>query len=110
MAGGDCDYRCDRDHNGWIDFYLDLRGSAGSIDARFQAVEKVTAMADFKFASTSGVTIAHNIGSTNYSVNITPSQNTGGDLGDVYVDKASNSFTNYNSGGFTGTGRYQITH
>lgn len=48
-------------------------GSAGSIDARFRAVEKVTAMADFKFASTSGVTIAHNIGSTNYSVNITPS-------------------------------------
>ncbi len=85
-------------------------GSAGSIDARFRAVEKVTAMADFKFASTSGVTIAHNIGSTNYSVNITPSQNTGGDLGDVYVDKASNSFTIYNSGGFTGTGRYQITH
>jgi hypothetical protein len=37
-----------------------------------------------------------------------PLQDTGGDLGDVYISKASNAFTVYNTGGFTGSFRYQL--
>ena len=85
-------------------------GSSGSIDARFRAVEKASAMGDFKYNGMTGTTVPHDIGNTNYSVYVTPSQVTGGDLGDVYVDRAKNSFTVYNSGGYTGNGRYQITH
>lgn len=85
-------------------------GSAGSIDARFRAVEKTSAMGDFRYNGMTGATVAHSIGHTNYSVYVTPSQTTDGDLGDVYVDRAKNSFTVYNSGGYTGNGRYQITH
>ena len=86
------------------------KGGATSIDARFRVLEKTTAMGDFNFGSTGGATVAHGIGHTNYSVYITSNVQTNGDLGDVYVDKAKNSFTVYNSGGFTGSGRYQITH
>jgi hypothetical protein len=86
------------------------KGSASSIDARFLAVEKTSAMGNFNFGSTSGATVAHGIGHTNYSVYVTSNEQTNGDLGDVYVDKSNNSFTVYNSGGFTGSGRYQITH
>ena len=85
-------------------------GNAESINARLKKDEKNTAMGDFNFSSTAGATIPHNIGNTDYSVYITPSVTTGGDLGDVYVDRAKNSFTVYNSGGFVGAGRYQITH
>lgn len=85
-------------------------GSAGSIDARFKAVEKTSAMGDFTYNGMTGATVPHSIGHTNYSVHVTPSKTTGGDLGDVYVDRAKNSFTVYNSGGYTGAGRYQITH
>ena len=86
------------------------KGSATSIDARISAVERTTAMGDFNFGSTGGATVTHGIGNTNYSVYVTANVQTGGDLGDVYVNKAKNSFTVYNSGGFTGSGRYQITH
>lgn len=85
-------------------------GSAGSIDARFRAVEKTSTMGDFQYGGTDGTTVPHGIGNTNYSVYVTPSEQTGGDLGDVYIEKSQNSFTVYNSGGFTGNGRYQITH
>lgn len=85
-------------------------GSAGSIDARFRAVEKTSAMGDFRYSGMTGTTVPHSIGHTNYSVYVTPSQTTGGGLGDVYVDRAKNSFTVYNSGGYVGNGRYQITH
>lgn len=85
-------------------------GSAGSIDARFRAVEKTSAMGDFSYNGMTGTTVPHSIGNTSYSVYVTPSQTTGGDLGDVYVDRAKNSFTVYNSGGYASNGRYQITH
>lgn len=60
------------------------------------------------FNSTNGRTITHNLGHTNYIVNIVPLQDTGGDLGDVYISKAANTFTVYNTGGFTGSFRYQL--
>lgn len=85
-------------------------GNAGSIDARLRAVEKTSAMGDFQYSGMDGTTVPHSIGHTNYSVYVTPSQTTGGDLGDVYVERAKNGFTVYNSGGYTGGGRYQITH
>lgn len=60
------------------------------------------------FASTSGRTVSHSLGHTNYIVNVVPIQDTGGDLGDVFISKASNAFTIYNTGGFTGSFRYQL--
>lgn len=50
------------------------------------------------FGSTTGTTITHNLGHTNYRVLITPMQDTSGYLGEVYVVKEANSFTVYNTG------------
>lgn len=84
-------------------------GSAGSIDARLRAVEKTTTQGNFNFGGTEGTTIPAAIGNTNYTVYVEPNVQTNGDLGDVYVDRSANSFTVYNTGGFTGSGRYQVT-
>lgn len=84
------------------------RGGFGSLDARLDAMETQTMQGERSFASTSGVTVTHNLGHTNYIVNIAALADTGGDLGDVYVVKAANVFTVYNTGGFAGPFRYQI--
>lgn len=53
------------------------------------------------FASTTGVTIAHAIGHTTYRVYVTPTENPNGFLGEVWVIKATNSFTVFCSGSST---------
>jgi hypothetical protein len=53
------------------------------------------------FTSTTGTTIPHAIGHTNYRVSITPTQNPNGYLGEVWVIKATNSFTVFCSGSAT---------
>lgn len=68
----------------------------------------VTSQGDFSFAGTRGQTITHNLGHTNYVVNASATSDTGGDLGDVYVSRAANAFTVYNTGGYRGGARYQI--
>lgn len=60
------------------------------------------------FASSSGRTVTHNLGKTNYIVNLIAVEATQGDLGDVHLIRAANAFTVYNTGGFTGSFRYQI--
>lgn len=84
-------------------------GGYDSVAARLAQLEKTTQQADFNFAGTAGVTVTHNMGSTAYMVNIEAAEQTGGDLGDVCVVRAANAFSVYNTGGFNGKGRYQIT-
>jgi hypothetical protein len=71
-------------------------------------IEGTTAQGDLTFAGTRGQTVTHNLGHTNYVVNVSATADTGGDLGDVYVSRAANAFTVYNTGGYRGGARYQI--
>ena len=86
----------------------DARGGKTTLAARLTALETQTTQGDLSYAGTAGVTVSHTMGTTNYTVNIMPTANTNGDLGDVFVSKASNAFTVYNTGGFRGQARYQI--
>lgn len=84
------------------------RGSKANLAERLTSLETQTTQGDLSYAGTTGVTVAHTLGHTNYTVNLMPTINTGGDLGDVFVSKAANAFTVYNTGGFRGQARYQI--
>ena len=86
----------------------DARAGKTTLAARLTALETQTAQGDLSYAGTTGVTVSHTMGNTNYAVNIMPTANTNGDLGDVFVSKAANAFTVYNTGGFRGQARYQI--
>jgi hypothetical protein len=97
-----------QDHDALKNEVVAARGGFANLDARLDALETQTLQGESTFNSTSGRTITHNLGHTNYIVNIVPIQDTGGDLGDVYISKAANAFTVYNTGGFTGRFRYQL--
>lgn len=84
------------------------RGGKTTLAERLAALETQTLQGDLSYAGTTGVTVSHTLGTTNYTVNIMPIANTNGDLGDVYVNKAANAFTVYNTGGYRGQARYQI--
>lgn len=84
------------------------RGTHMNLDARLDSLETQTMQGESEFASTSGKTVTHNLGHINYIVNVVTIQDTGGDLGDVFISKAANAFTVYNTGGFTGSFRYQL--
>ena len=84
------------------------RGGYANLDTRLDALETQTLQGESVFASTNGKSVSHSLGHTNYIVNIVPLADTGGDLGDHYISKATNAFTVYNTGGFTGAFRYQI--
>lgn len=71
-------------------------------------IEGTTAQGGLAFAGTRGQTVTHNLGHTNYVVNVSATADTGGDMGDVYISRAANAFTVYNTGGYRGGGRYQI--
>lgn len=79
-----------------------------NLDARLDSLQAQTQQGESTFASTAGKTVTHAVGHTNYIVNIAALGDTGGDLGDVYIVKAANAFTVYNTGGFVGAFRYQI--
>ncbi|MDI3480778.1 MAG: hypothetical protein PWQ97_433 [Tepidanaerobacteraceae bacterium] len=84
------------------------RAGYANLQARLEALETETIQGESNFNSTSGKTISHGLNYTNYMVNIIPISDTGGDLGDVFISKAANAFTVYNTGGFMGAFRYQI--
>lgn len=84
------------------------RAGKPTLNDRLLALESQTLQGESTFNSTSGRTITHSLGHTNYIVNIRPLEDTKGDLGDVWISKASNAFTVYNTGGFVGAFRYQI--
>ena len=83
-------------------------GGKNTLAERINALEETTAQGDFSFAGTRGQTITHNLDHTNYVVNASATADTGGDMGDVYISRAANAFTVYNTGGYRGGGRYQI--
>ena len=87
---------------------VQARGGKNTLAERINALEETTAQGDFAFAGTRGQTITHNLGHTNYVVNASATADTGGDMGDVYISRAANAFTVYNTGGYRGGGRYQI--
>lgn len=84
------------------------RGGYTNLNARLNSMETQTLQGDSTFNGIAGRTITHSLGHTNYIVNITPLVDTEGDLGDVYVVRAANAFTVYNTGGFAGALRYQL--
>ena len=84
------------------------RGGKASLNDRFNALEMTSKQGDFNFNGTAGTTISHTIGNTNYVVNVAATASTNGDLGDVYISRGAYYFTVYNTGGYTGGGRYQI--
>lgn len=84
------------------------RGGKSTLAERINALEGATAQGDLTFVGTRGQTVMHNIGHTNYVVNVSATADTGGDLGDVYISRAANAFTVYNTGGYRGGARYQI--
>jgi hypothetical protein len=50
------------------------------------------------FNSTTGRTVTHDLGHTNYEIAVTPIANPGGYLGEIYVTKNTNNCVIYNSG------------
>lgn len=84
------------------------RSTFGNLGARLDSLNTQTLQGESIFASTSGKTVSHSLGNTNYIVNVISIQDTGGDLGDIFISKASNAFTVYNTGGFVGSFRYQL--
>lgn len=58
--------------------------------------------------STTGRVLTHNLGHTYYMVVINTTANPGGNLGEVWYDKAANTVTVYNSGSFTGAFEYAV--
>lgn len=71
------------------------------LNTRIDNVKGYAVVGTANFNSAVGVKIPHNIGSTNYFVFITPSQDSDGYLGEYYTIKQSDSFTVYNSGSAT---------
>jgi len=100
--------RLKNDHEALKNEVVAARGGYANLDARLDALETQTLQGENTFNGTSGRTITHSLGHTNYIVNVVPIQSTGGDLGDVYISRAANSFVVYNTGGFAGSFRYQL--
>ncbi|MTI82755.1 MAG: hypothetical protein FH756_02415 [Firmicutes bacterium] len=86
----------------------DARGGHTDLNSRLDQLQLETLSGSDNFAGPSGTTVTHNIGHTDYMVRITPTDNPGGYLGDVWVVKAANTFVVYNSGKWTGAFDYQI--
>ena len=60
------------------------------------------------FAGSSGRTITHNYGHTDYQVTINPVADPGGFLGEIWFSKAANTVVVYNTGSATGNFDYVI--
>lgn len=60
------------------------------------------------FASSTGYTITHNYGHTDYQLIINPVADPSGFLGEIWISKAANTAVVYNSGSATGNFDYVI--
>jgi len=60
------------------------------------------------FAGSTGYTITHNYGHTDYQVIINPVADPAGFLGEIWINKAANTAVVYNSGSATGNFDYVI--
>ncbi|MED1948995.1 hypothetical protein [Brevibacillus centrosporus] len=92
-----------RDHKGtWRGLSPEMVGDA-LLSQRIAALEARATIAkgSANFNSTVGTIIAHDYGSLEYVVRISPTQNPNGFLGEVWVEKALNSFKVLCSGSAT---------
>jgi hypothetical protein len=60
------------------------------------------------FDPESGTTITHNLGHSEYAVDVIPTEDPGGELGEVWVDIQDDDFTIHNSGTFDGGLRWKL--
>ena len=84
------------------------RSGSPTLKARIDSLASTHQHGIFRFASTEGARVVHNVGSLNYSVNVVPEDDTNGEVGDVAIKYGTNFFIVYNTGEFTGQGRYSI--
>lgn len=84
------------------------REGKASLLANLQSIRLALQSGSANFGGTTGTTITHNLGTTNFRVSITPTANPDGYLGEVWVVKSSNTMTIFNSGDFRGAFDYQI--
>ena len=93
----------------WDPIHQVLINNDAFLKQEINSIQIQTSQGEINFASTNGITVTHNVGNTNYTANIAVLADTGGDLGDVFITKTANAFTVYNTGGFTGLFRWQIS-
>ena len=86
---------------------LGYGGASGT--AQWQAAPSSGVGGTSTLNSTTGRSITHNLGNTNYHVDVTPTAATNGYVGEIYVTKAINTVTIYNTGTSTAAITYRIT-
>lgn len=86
----------------------DARGTYANLNGRITALQQSRLRGTFDFDPNTGATVVHNIGNTNYVVNVDALTPANGTLGEVYVEIGKNSFTVRNTGSFAGKGCYTI--
>lgn len=84
------------------------RGGYSDLNGRITALQQSRLRGTFDFDPDTGATVVHNIGNTNYVVNVDALTPANGTLGEVYVEIGKNSFTVRNTGSFAGKGCYTI--
>lgn len=84
------------------------RGGYSDLNGRITALQQSRLRGTFDFDPDMGATVVHNIGNTNYVVNVDALTPANGTLGEVYVEIGQNSFTVRNTGSFAGKGCYTI--
>lgn len=83
----------------WEPIPIDADKLGGKPPSYYAKATDLVGIAGYKMAgsanfnSTTGTTINHSIGNTNYRVLVTPIGNPNGFLGEFWVEKANNSFT-----------------
>lgn len=84
------------------------REGKASLLVNLQSIRMALQSGAASFGGTTGTTITHNLGTTNFRVAITPTANPDGHLGEVWVVKSANTMTIFNSGDFRGSFDYQV--
>lgn len=84
------------------------RGGYPDLNRRITALQQSRLRGTFDFNPDTGATVVHNIGNTNYVVNVDALTPANGTLGEVYVEIGQNNFTVRNTGSFAGKGCYTI--
>lgn len=84
------------------------RGGYPDLNRRITALQQSRLRGTFAFNPDTGATVVHNIGNTNYVVNVDALTPANGTLGEVYVEIGQNSFTVHNTGSFAGQGCYTV--
>lgn len=82
--------------------------TAGNLRGGLTAEANLQPPGPVTFAGSTGHTITHNYGHTDYQLIINPVADPGGFLGEIWISKALNTAVVYNSGSATGNFDYVI--